>query len=127
MVDMTCSDIILLPILTFVSFVLGVIYEERQFIIVPGETNVTVANQTTPEGDIDTFWLECNTGTKVHVFDTFDWEFKSEFDPSNKGSKDPPSIVKLVGGNSTGGATVSHPTQSRVGHPILRTYIFNPQ
>ena len=91
------------------SLMLGALYEERQFIIVPGETNVTVANQTTPDGKIERFWLECNRGTKIHVFDTFDWEFKSEFDPNNKGSKVPPAIVKLVGGNSTGGATVTQP------------------
>ena len=55
------------------------------------------------------FWTECNKGTKVHVFDTYDWEFKPEFDPDNKGPKVPPSIVELVGGNDTGGATLNQP------------------
>ena len=99
----------LLRLLTFASIVLGGLYEGRQFIIVPGEANVTVSNQTTTEGTIDKYWLECNKGTQVHVFDTYDWEFKPEFDPDNKGSQVPPPIVKLVGGNSTGGATLQKP------------------
>ena len=80
----------------------GGLYEERQFIIVPGEVNVRVANSTD--------WYECNRGTKVHVFDTFDWEFKSEFNPDNRGPKVPPSIVKQIGGNESGGATLTGPT-----------------
>lgn len=98
-----------LQILTFTSIVLGALYEGRQFIIVPGEANVTVSNQTTTDGKTDNFWLECNKGTKVQVFDTYDWEFKPEFDPLNKGPKVPPTIVKLIGGNDTGGATLNQP------------------
>ena len=70
---------------------------------------MTVSNQTTTDGETDNFWLECNEGTKVRVFDTYDWEFKPEFDPHNKGPKVPPPIVKLVGGNDTGGATLNQP------------------
>ena len=98
-----------MQVLTSASIVPGALYEERQFIIVPGEANVTVSNQTTTTGTIDKNWLECNKGTKVHVFDTYDWEFKPEFDPDNKGSKVPAAIVKLVGGSATGGATLHQP------------------
>lgn len=84
--------------------VLGGLYEERQFIIVPGEPNVTTAATAT-----DSFWSECNNGTAVHVFDTYDWEFKPEFDPDNKGPKVPPTIFNLVGGSGTGGATLQQP------------------
>ena len=64
---------------------------------------------TTSDGKIDNYWLECNKGTKIQVFDTYDWEFKPEFDPDNKGARVPSPIVKLVGGNSTGGATLKAP------------------
>ena len=70
---------------------------------------MTVSNMTTATGSIDNYWLQCNKGTKVRVFDTYDWEFKSEFDPDNKGSKVPSAIVKLVGGNEAGGATLKKP------------------
>lgn len=85
--------------------VLGGLYEERQFIIIPGEPNVTTSATVN-----DSWWLECNKGTAVHIFDTYDWEFKPEFDPDNKGSKVPPTIFNLVGGNETGGATLRQPT-----------------
>lgn len=84
---------------------LGGLYEERQFIIVPGMPNVTTAATAG-----DNFWTECNLGTAIHVFDTYDWEFKPEFDPDNKGSKVPSTISYLVGGDDTGGATLSQPT-----------------
>ena len=109
----------LLQILTFAFMALGGLYEERQFIIVPGETNVTVSNMTTSDGKIENYWLECNKGTKIHVFDTYDWEFKSEFNPDNKGSKVPPPIVKLIGGNDTGGATLNLKPTSGWGTPAL--------
>ena len=96
-------------VLTFPPVVLGALYEERQFIIIPGYLNVTVSNMTTDQGKSDNHWLKCNEGTKVHVFDTYDWEFKSEFDPDNKESKVPLPIVGLVGGNNTGGATLKQP------------------
>ena len=83
---------------------LGGLYEERQFIIVPGAVNVTTAATAG-----DNWWMQCNKGTAVHVFDTYDWEFKPEFDPDNKGSKVPPTISKLVGGSDTGGATLKQP------------------
>ena len=70
---------------------------------------MTVSNMTIPSGSIDNWWLECNQDTKIRVFDTYDWEFKSEFDPNNKGSKVPPAIVKLIGGSDTGGATLHKP------------------
>lgn len=93
--------------LNFASIFLGALYEERQLIIAPGDVNVTLpgTNQSTD----DILWTKCNNGTKVHVFDTYDWEFKPEFDPDKKGSKVPPLIVGLVGGNSTGGATLNRP------------------
>ena len=97
---------------------IGGLYEQRQFIIVPGFSNVTVANNTLPDGNVETLWFECNRGTKIHVFDTFDWEFKSEFDPDNQGPKVPPSIVKLVGGDETGGATLTQP-EAGWGNPYL--------
>ena len=84
--------------------VLGGLYEERQFIIVPGDVNVTTAAV-----DGETWWLECNQNTRVHVFDTYDWEFKSEFDPDNKGPKVPPQIFAQVGGDDSGGATLKQP------------------
>ena len=83
---------------------LGGLYEERQFIIVPGQANVTTAATTD-----NNFWIECNNFTSVHVFDTYDWVFKPEFDPDTKGSKVSPTIVNLIGGNDTGGATLKQP------------------
>ena len=70
---------------------------------------MTVSNMTTSSGKIDYWWVKCNQGTKIQVFDTYDWEFKSEFDPDNKGSKVPPPIVELIGGNETGSAPVHQP------------------
>ena len=93
-----------MPLAKIDVLVLGGLYEDRQFIIIPGEVNVTTAANATYN-----HWLECNRGTAVHVFDTYDWEFKSEFDPDNKGSKVPPTISNLVGGNDTGGATNKQP------------------
>ena len=82
---------------------IGGLYEDRQFIIVPGEVTVR-----TSSGVNDNF-LRCNMNTAVHVFDTYDWTFKTEFDPDNKGSKVPPMIVKLVGGGAEGNATLREP------------------
>ncbi|RPB29667.1 hypothetical protein L211DRAFT_32788 [Terfezia boudieri ATCC MYA-4762] len=80
------------------------LYEDRQFIIVPGEVNVsTSANEN------DTWFLECNMGTAVHVFDTYDWTFKDEFNPDNKGSKVPSAIVNLIGGDEKGNALLQQP------------------
>ena len=71
---------------------------------------MTVSNTTMIEaGTTDTHWFECNKGTKIRIFDTYDWDFKTEFDPDNKGSKVPPLIVDLVGGSDTGGATLTQP------------------
>lgn len=84
--------------------VLGGLYEERQFIIVPGEVNVT-----TEATAGDNWWMQCNKGTAIHVFDTHDWEFKPEFDPDNKEPKVPPTIFNLIGGSETGGATLKQP------------------
>ena len=83
---------------------LGDIYEERQLIIVPGEVDVTTAANSS-----DYHWSECNRGTAVHIFDTYDWEFKSEFDPDYKGSKVPPEVFYKIGGNETGGAERQQP------------------
>ena len=78
-------------------------------IIVPGVADVTpsvpISNQTGGR----TYWIQCNKGTQVRVFDTYDWEVKSTFDPNNKGSRVSPSIVKLVGGSDIGGATLKEP------------------
>ena len=101
--------LILPPLDTTSNFGLGALYKERQFIIIPREPNVTVSNMTTDQGKSDNHWLKWNEGTKVHVFDTYDWKFKSEFDPDNKGSKVPLPIIELVGGNNTGGATLNQP------------------
>ena len=71
---------------------------------------MTVSNTTKIEaGTTDNFWWECNKGTKIHVFDTYDWDFKTEFDPDHKGSKVPSPIVNLIGGSDTGGATLTQP------------------
>ena len=64
---------------------------------------------TTAAVDGETYWVQCNQGNKVHVFDTYDWEFNSEFDPDNKGSRVPPQIFAQVGGSDTGGATLQQP------------------
>jgi len=48
-------------------------------------------------------------GTAVHVFDTYDWTFKAEFDPDNKGSKVPAAIVDLLGGDEKGNAKLRQP------------------
>ena len=84
---------------------LGAVYQGRQFIIIPGEVNVTDISTST------NMFYACNEGTGVHVFDTYDWEFKNEFDPDNKVSRVPPTIYKLVGGNETGGATLKQPQE----------------
>ena len=84
--------------------VLGGLYEERQFIIIPGEVDVTPAANASQN-----YLSVCNRGTAVHVFDTYDWEFKSEFDPDNKGSKVPPVVFYEVGGDETGGAINKQP------------------
>lgn len=83
-------------------------YVERQFIILPAIINAD-ANVTTPQGTINNNGFRCNIGSQVRVFDTNDWSFKYEFDPGSKGSKVPPPIVKLIGGNDTGGATLTQP------------------
>ena len=83
---------------------IGGLYEDRQFIIVPGEVNVSTSAVVN-----NTMFLKCNMNTAVHVFDTYDWTFKSEFDPDNKGSKVPPVIVDLIGGGEKGSATLRQP------------------
>ena len=83
---------------------IGALYEDRQFIIVPGEVNVSTSANVN-----DTWFLECNMGTAVHVFDTYDWTFKDEFDPDNKGSKVPSAIVDLIGGDEKGNAKIQQP------------------
>jgi len=55
------------------------------------------------------FFSNCNMGTAVHVFDTYDWTFKAEFDPDNKGSKVSPAIVDLIGGDEKVNATLQQP------------------
>jgi len=82
---------------------IGGLYEDRQFIIVPGEVNVS--NSAMPG-----FFSYCNMGTAVHIFDTYDWIFKAEFDPDNKGSKVSPAIVDLIGGDEKGNAKLQQPT-----------------
>jgi len=77
---------------------IGGLYGDRQFIIVPGEVNVNQSH-----------FSNCNMGTAVHIFDTYDWTFKAEFDPDNKGSKMPPAIVDLIGGDEKGNAKLQQP------------------
>ena len=82
---------------------IGGLYEDRQFIIVPGQVDVN-------HSSVESNWLiQCNINTSVHVFDTYDWTFKAEFDPDNKGSKVPPAIVDLIGGDEKGNATLREP------------------
>ena len=83
---------------------LGGLYEDRQFIIVPGDVNVSTSAVVN-----NTFFLKCNMNTAVHIFDTYDWIFKAEFDPDNKGPKVPPAIVNLIGGDEKGSATLRQP------------------
>jgi len=83
---------------------IGGLYEDRQFIIIPGEVNVSTFAVVN-----DTWILKCNMNTAVHVFDTYDWTFKTEFDPDNKDSKVPPAIVDLIGGDERGSATLRQP------------------
>jgi len=78
------------------------LYEDRQFIIVPGQVNLS--NSSMPG-----VFSDCNMGTDVHVFDTYDWTFKAEFDPDNKGSKVPPAIVELIGGDEKGNSKIQQP------------------
>ena len=66
-------------------------------------------NVSTSANVNDTWFLECNMGTAVHVFDTYDWTFKDEFDPDNKDSKVPSAIVDLVGGDEKGNAKIQQP------------------
>lgn len=83
--------------------ILGGLYEGSQFIIIPGEVNVA------PAPTNNSYWSTCNQGTTIHVFDTYSWEFKPEFDPDNKGPKVPPTIVDLIGGNNSGAAREHKP------------------
>lgn len=72
--------------------------------IVPGENNITTA-----ANENFTWYMTCNTDTPVYVFDTYDWTFKAEFDPENKGSQVPTAIVNLVGGDENGNANIQQP------------------
>jgi len=81
---------------------IGGLYEDRQFIIVPGQVNVSTS---ATEG----VFSNRNMGTAVHIFDTYDRTFKVEFDSDNKGSKVSPAIVDLIGGDEKGNATLQQP------------------
>jgi len=81
---------------------IGGLYRDRQFIIVPGEVDVNTS-------ETGRRFSNCNMGTDVHIFDTYDWTFKVEFDPDNKGSKVPPAIVDLIGGDEKGNAKLREP------------------
>jgi len=81
---------------------IGGLYEDRQFIIVPGQVNVSTS---ATEGVFST----CNIGTAVHVFDTSTWTFQAEFDPDNKESFVPLPLLGLLGGGTTGGAFLHEP------------------
>jgi len=83
---------------------IGGLYEDRQLIIVPGEVNVSTSATVN-----EPWFLQCNIDTAVHVFDTYDWTFKAEFDPKNKDSKVSPAIVDLIGGDEKGNAKLQQP------------------
>jgi len=73
----------------------------RQFLIVPG--NMNASRNTT------TFTYHCNNGTGIKVFDTLEWKFKPEFDPTLTTLGVPKPVVDLIGGTTSGGATVTAP------------------
>jgi len=73
----------------------------RQILIVPGNMN-TSRNTTV-------FAFLCNNGTGIKVFDTLEWKFKSDFDPTLTALGVPKPIVDLIGGTTSGGANVTIP------------------
>ena len=75
----------------------------RQMLIVPGTRNASLTADDYPMQ-----WA-CNLGTAIRVFDTEDWVFRDTFDPTLKEAKVPQPIIKLIGGNGDGGATVKSP------------------
>ena len=75
----------------------------RQMLIVPG-----IRNASLTAGDSPMQWA-CNSGTAIRVFDTEDWVFRGTFDPTLKEAKVPQPVIKLIGGNGDGGATVKSP------------------
>lgn len=73
----------------------------RQIFIVPGSMN---ANRNTTN-----FAFLCNSGTGIKVFDTLEWKFRSNFDPTLTTPGVPKPIINLIGGTTTGGANVTAP------------------
>ena len=73
----------------------------RQILIVPG--NMDAATNTTK------FSYVCNNGTGVKIFDTLEWKFKSNFDPTLNTLGVPKPVADLVGGTTSGGAHVIAP------------------
>jgi len=73
----------------------------RQMLIVPGNMNGSTTTTA--------FTFLCNNGTGIKVFDTLEWKFKSNFDPTLTALGVPKSIVDLIGGTSSGGANVTTP------------------
>jgi len=61
----------------------------RRILIVPGNMN---ASTTTTA-----FTFLCNNGTGIKVFDTHEWKFKSDFDPTITVLGVPKPIVDLIG------------------------------
>lgn len=74
--------------------------EGRQMLIVPGNINAS---------DTAEFQLLCNNGTGIKIFDTREWKFLDEFDPSVKEIGVPKPIVDLIGGTTNGEAEVKQP------------------
>lgn len=72
----------------------------RQMLIVPGNMNAS---------DTAEFQFLCNNGTGIRIFDTQQWKFTNEFDPTKTEIGVPEPILTLIGGTTQGGAKVTQP------------------
>ena len=72
----------------------------RQMLIVPGKMNT---NRNTTSSYL------CNNGTGIKVFDTLEWKFRTDFDPTLTDLGVPKPIVDLIGGTTSGGANITTP------------------
>ncbi|KAI5806806.1 hypothetical protein DFH27DRAFT_550107 [Peziza echinospora] len=79
------------------------LYSSRQMLISGGARNASSNAAGTG------IQIACDTTNQLSIFDVEEWKFKSTFDPNIKGSKVPSGIVKIIGGNSDGGATLTQP------------------
>ena len=57
------------------------------------------------------FTYLCNKGTGIKIFDTLEWKFKSDFDPTLTTPGVPKPIVDLIGGTISGKANVTAPKE----------------